>query len=80
MVFVYESAHPHLRLRWQWEARAGFGPLEHRITIENLSGQEIWLPMVDSLRLNWRTPADEALRNLYVEKGSGTPFGAGHAS
>ena len=77
VVFVYESAHPHLRLRWQWEARAGFGPLEHRITIENLSGQEIWLSMVDSLRLNWRTPADEVLRNLYVEKGSGTPTAQG---
>ena len=33
VVFVYESAQPHLRLRWQWEARAGFGPVEHRITI-----------------------------------------------
>ena len=73
VVFVYESAEPHMLLRWQWEARAAFGPVEHRITIENLSGQEIWLPMVDSLRLNLQTPQDMALRNLYVEKGADTP-------
>jgi alpha-galactosidase len=73
VVFVYESARPHLRLRWLWEARAGFGPVEHIITIENLSGQEIWLPMVDSLRLGWHESAGEELRNLYVEKGADTP-------
>ena len=77
VVFVYESAQPHLRLRWQWEARAGFGPVEHRITIENLSGKEIWLPMVDSLCLDWRTPADESLRNFHVEKGADTPSAQG---
>jgi hypothetical protein len=64
-------------LRWQWEARAAFGPVEHRITIENLSGQEIWLPMVDSLRLDWRTPRGTALRHLYVEKGADTPSAQG---
>src|SRR5215469_2298043 len=25
-VIVYESAQPRLRLRWEWRARAGFGP------------------------------------------------------
>ena len=49
-VFVYESAGPHLRLRWEWLARADFGPVEHRIIIENLGDKEVWLPMVDSLR------------------------------
>jgi hypothetical protein len=34
--FVYESTAPHLRLHWRWEARAGFGPIEHSITDENL--------------------------------------------
>ena len=29
--FVYESAKPHLRLSWQWVARADAGPVEHRI-------------------------------------------------
>lgn len=77
VVFVYESAQPHLRLRWQWQARAGFGPLEHSISLENLSGRELWLPMLDSLRLAWRAPAGEQLRNLYVEKGAGKPTDQG---
>ena len=72
-VFVYESGAPHLRLSWIWEARADFGPIEHRIVIENLSGQELWLPMVDSLRLDWRAAHTRALRNFYVEKGADTP-------
>jgi hypothetical protein len=77
VVFIYESAKPHLRLRWQWEVRAAFGPVEHRITLENLSDQEIWVPMVDSLRLDWSAPADEPLRNFYVEKGADTPSAQG---
>ena len=73
VVFAYESANPHLRLLWQWEARANFGPIEHRIRIENLSGQQVWLPMVDSLRLDLTTDASRELRNLYIEKGAGSP-------
>lgn len=73
VVFVYESEQPHLRLLWKWEARAGFGPMEHTITVENLSGHEIWLPMLDSLRLTWQAPADAQIRNLFVEKGADTP-------
>lgn len=73
LVFVYESSEPHLRLRWQWEVRADFGPAEHRISIENLSGREIWLPLIDSLRLDWTMPPGRELRNLYVEKGADTP-------
>ena len=77
VVFVYESDQPHLRLRWEWEARADFGPVEHRITIQNLSGDEIWLPMVDSLRLDWRTAPARELRNFYVEKGADIPSAEG---
>jgi hypothetical protein len=77
VVFVYESIEPHLRLRWEWEARADFGPVEHRITIENLSGKEIWLPMVDSLRLDWQAAPDRKLHNFYVEKGADTPSASG---
>jgi alpha-galactosidase len=77
VVFEYESAQPHLRLRWQWEARASFGPIEHRITVENLSGQEIWLPLVDSLSLDWQGLPDAALRHFYVEKGGDTPSAQG---
>ncbi len=77
IVFVYESATPHLRLSWIWEARAASGPVEHRIQVENLSNQELWLPMVDSLRLNWRINPPSDLRNLYIEKGADTPSAAG---
>lgn len=73
VVFVYDSEKPRLRLRWKWEARAAFGPFEHSITVENLSGRELWLPMVDSLQLDWRTPASAKIRNFYVEKGANTP-------
>ena len=76
-VFVYESAQPHLRLRWQWEARAGFGPFEHRITVENLGDREIWLPPIDSLRLDWRLRAGADLRIFYLEKGADTPSDQG---
>ena len=55
---------------WIWSCRTS-------ITIENLGGQEIWLPMVDSLRLDWHESAGEELRNLYVEKGADTPSAQG---
>jgi len=77
VVFTYESDKPHLRLQWEWEARADFGPIEHRICIENLGTQEIGLPMVDSLRLDWHIPAAGDLHNFYVEKGADTPSAAG---
>jgi hypothetical protein len=76
-VFVYETSEPHLRLSWQWEARAAFGPIEHRIKVENLSAQEVWLPLLDSSSLDWRTPPDAALSHLYVEKGADTPSAQG---
>ena len=75
--FVYESAKPHLRLSWQWVARADAGPMEHRIAIENLSGQEIWLPLIDSLRLDWRLVRGVGLHNFYVEKGADAPSAHG---
>jgi hypothetical protein len=77
VVFVYESTQPRLRLRWQWEARTDFGPIEHRITVENLSAQQVWLPMVDSLSLDWRTSPSGALSHFYVEKGADTPSAQG---
>jgi alpha-galactosidase len=77
VVFVYESENPHLRLRWEWLARADFGPVEHRIVIENLSYQDFWLPMVDSLRVAWDVAGSNPLRNFYVEKGAGAPSAQG---
>ena len=75
--FVYESTEPHLRLHWIWEARAAFGPVEHRILIENLSGRELWLPMVNSLSVTWKTEATTNLHHFYVEKGADTPSKVG---
>ncbi len=71
--YVYESSEPHLRATWMWEARATYGPLEHRVQIENLGSSELWLPMVDSLRLNWRDVTQTGLKNFYTEKGANTP-------
>jgi alpha-galactosidase len=76
-VFVYESSRPHLRLKWEWDARAAFGPVEHHTTIENLGSEEVWLPMVNSLRLNLKLPAELKLRALYVEKGADRPSAVG---
>jgi hypothetical protein len=73
IAFVYESAQPHLRLFWEWEARADFGPIEHRIRIENLGEEEIWIPLIDSLRLDWHRLPGEDLRHFYVEKGADSP-------
>ena len=77
VVFVYESAEPHLRLSWEWQARADFGPVEHRITVENLSAQEIWFPMIDSFRLQMQCRPQRKLQYLYVEKGADTPSSVG---
>jgi alpha-galactosidase len=71
--FVYEAAEPHLRLRWVWESRASSGAMEHYIEVENLSGKELWLPMIDSLRLAVHYAAGNSLEHVYVEKGSNTP-------
>ncbi len=77
VAFVYESRRPHLRLTWEWQARAKFGPLEHRIIIDNLSGGEYWLAPMDSLQLQLRVRAQTQLVHFYVEKGAGEPTANG---
>ena len=74
---VYESDQPQLRLSWKWQARADLGPIEHQITVENLSGEEVWLPMIDSLRLEIPYGPQHKLRHLYVDKGADTPTPVG---
>jgi alpha-galactosidase len=74
---MYESAEPHLRLAWVWESRGDSGAMEHFITVENLGTQEIWMPLVDSLRLGIRYGASTTIDQLYVEKGANTPSDAG---
>jgi alpha-galactosidase len=75
--FVYESAELGLRLLWRWDARAEFGPFEHRIIVENRGTKEIWLPLIDSLDVSWQYPTGVDLHNLYVEKGADTPSNQG---
>jgi hypothetical protein len=75
--FVYESRAPHLRLTWEWQARAAFGPVEHQIRIQNLDSKELWLPLQDSFRFDYKAPAGMALEHWYVEKGAGAPSDAG---
>lgn len=76
-VIVYECNSPHLRLSWEWQARAAAGPIEHRVVVKNLSSKEVWLQMIDSLRLDLPAPANKPLRSMYVEKGANTPSAVG---
>lgn len=77
VVFVYESASPHLRLSWEWRAPQGFGPLEHQIRIENLQSGEVWIPMQDTLAFDWQINGNESLQQMFVEKGANTPSNIG---
>ena len=45
------------------------GPLEHGIVIDNLSGQEVWLPLLPSLRFDWDIDPKSALERFWVGKG-----------
>ena len=75
--FVYDSAMPHLRLTWEWSVRQNYGPIEHQIRIENLESRVLWIPMQDSLALDWQIDAKETLQHLFVEKGANTPSAIG---
>ncbi len=75
--FVYENSSPRLRLAWKWVVRSGSGPIEHTITIENLSGAELWMPLQDSFRFRFAAGNAERLRHSYVEKGAGKPSDVG---
>ena len=75
--YVYDSASPKLRLIWEWQARTDHGPVEHEIRIENLSQQEVWLPFLDSIRLDLECPGSAPLEQFFVDKGAGTPSADG---
>lgn len=75
--FVYDSDSPHLRLSWEWTVRAPEGPVEHRIRIQNLGSQEVWLPLQDSFRFAWRVASKVSLEHVYIEKGADTPSAVG---
>jgi hypothetical protein len=72
--YVFEAAQPHLRVYWEWESRAEFGPVEHRIRIENRGDSTVLLPLQSSLQFSINNlPAGTRLENWYVEKGADTP-------
>src|SRR6187402_970164 len=77
VVFVYECASPKLRLTWKWQVRASNGPIEHQVSLDNLSGSELWIPLQQSLRLGWHFDSGQKLRQFYVEKGADTPSAEG---
>jgi hypothetical protein len=77
VTFIYESATPHLRLTWEWAARAKFGPIEHTTRIENLSGGDILIPIQPSLSAHFGIAASERLMQMSVEKGADTPSASG---
>jgi hypothetical protein len=62
---------------WQWDAPAAFGPIEHQIRIDNLDTREIWIPLEDSFRFNFKAAADAVLKQLYIDKGAGRPSAIG---
>ena len=74
---VYVAEAPHLRLDWQWRARAAHGPLEHSTLIRNLSDEAVELPLPPSLVFDWQIPPQQALERFWVEKGADTPSAAG---
>ena len=74
---IYQNASPHLRLEWEWQARANVGAIEHQITIENLDDHELWLPLQDSFQFDFQVDPNAAIEQLYIEKGAGTPSDVG---
>lgn len=72
---VFESSSPQLRLHWLWLFRSTSGPVEHRITIENLSGRELWLPHIESMNFAFR--GFDGIHHFSVEKGADTPSDEG---
>ncbi len=70
---VYDAKPVPLRLTWIWQVRADMGPIEHRIRIQNLSQEEIWIPMQDSFRFSWQIPSSKNLQGMYIDKGAGRP-------
>jgi hypothetical protein len=77
VTFVYNSESPRLRLSWQWQARAAFGPIEHEIQIENLDDRELWLSLQPSFQFSWKIHSSTQVEQLYVEKGANTPSEVG---
>jgi alpha-galactosidase len=74
---VYATESPRLNLVWRWRARAGYGPIEHTLSIQNLSNETVWLPLQPSLRFDWMIDPQSALERFWVEKGADSPSAQG---
>ncbi len=74
---VYATESPQLNLVWRWRARAGYGPIEHTLSIQNLSNETVWLPLQPSLRFDWMIDPQSALERFWVEKGADSPSAQG---
>ena len=74
---VYVADSPRLKLSWRWRARSAHGPLEHTVSIQNLSSETVWLPLLPSLRWAWEIGAGSALQRFWVEKGADSPSASG---
>jgi hypothetical protein len=74
---VYVADSPRLKLSWRWRSRSGHGPIEHTVSIQNLSGEIVGLPLQPSLQMDWDIDAGTALRRFWVEKGADIPSAQG---
>lgn len=60
LILTFRNEEPRLRLRSVWRARAGRGPVEHWLEIENQSGERVTVSYQDSLSLRGLTPGGTA--------------------
>jgi len=74
---VYVADAPRLKLVSRWRARAEQGPIEHGVSIQNLGGEPIWLPLQSSLVFDWEIDPKSALQRFWVEKGADIPSSEG---
>ncbi|MBV9679012.1 MAG: alpha-galactosidase [Acidobacteriaceae bacterium] len=77
VAFIYDCAHPHLRLTWEWKATALNGPVEHTTRIENRDTKEIWIPLQNSFTFAFSVEPNRRLKHFYIEKGAGKPSAIG---
>jgi Melibiase/Glycosyl hydrolase family 36 C-terminal domain len=74
---VYLAESPRLRAVWSWRVRDAHGPIEHAVTIQNMGGDAVWLPLLPSFRFDWEADAGIPLERFWVEKGADIPSSVG---
>jgi hypothetical protein len=74
---VYVADSPRLELKWLWRARAGHGPIEHTVSIQNLGSEPVWLPLQPSFRFDWEIDREAVLQRFWVEKAADAPSAVG---